>query len=500
MSLTRCYKPQADGSDLLPIFINERGELLLYGTITWDDGCVSDCYRITLNNTFSEKDIYIRINNETRFCITNMSKGECCVYVLARVKSDECIADLVCQMDILSATDDEIDNSTKFTLLQWVISLDETQRLNLLAQTKGRRFKSCTSGVTKTTGIKNLSKKYQLIKNTFSPQQQSDIEAMFEQCNSSVVSGTVKQKAELRLQYILNISTTSDVECHLTKSEIIRELDKHLYKMETVKEEIAEAIIATKYSDKKGLIIALVGNPGVGKTAIAKAIAYVNRIPYGRISLGSASTLLDEIGLAYTYDGSDCGEPVRLWYKHGTTHILMVLDEFDKAVSAKDGNPQNAFTDMLSDDHIFKDAFLGTYIDSRNTSVVLTMNSTKDIPEHLLNRCTIINVEDYSIMEKREIIKRHILPAALSQYHISSELVDFPDESIIYMLEHYTSDSGARESKRFTEKIIRSILSVWDERGTQSLTHITPCLIDSILGNFVNRKVSSNSHSRKIGF
>ena len=488
---------QIDGSDLKPIYIDVEGEVVLCGMLCSEQPISSDSL-IKLSEDYTQKGIGVHITDSTKICLYETDRPYSdTVYILARVANNRCAAEFICSDIFKAAVGSYGEASEKKNTLEWFASLQSELQKAILTQIQGKNYESFSDpSNVKVSGTNNLLRKYHLTKATYTPQQQADIEELFECTRGGFGSSTKKQKAEDRLQYILNINQFSDRNCLLTKSEIIASLDKELYKLHGVKNELAEAVVASKYSKEKGLIIALVGNPGVGKTAIAKAVAKVLNLPFRRISLGSASTKLDMTGLCYTYDGSDVGEPVKSFYNAGTTHMVMLLDEFDKAITSKEGKPQDAFTDMLSDDRFFKDAYLGTYVRTPDTIVILTMNSTEKIPEHLLNRCTVIRIEDYENEDKIEIIKRHILPSTLNEYQMSGDMIDFPDEEIIYLLENYCDDAGVRDAKRFTQKIIRHILSSWDEKGERTHVRIDRKLIDSILEMITDSDSDSKRYIR----
>ncbi|NLO83304.1 MAG: AAA family ATPase [Clostridiales bacterium] len=73
---------------------------------------------------------------------------------------------------------------------------------------------------------------------------------------------------------------------------MISGLNRCLYKLDAVKEKITETIVAAKYANKKKMAILLFGSPGIGKTAIMKAVAKVLGRPYFFISLGSSMEYL----------------------------------------------------------------------------------------------------------------------------------------------------------------------------------------------------------------
>ena len=160
-----------------------------------------------------------------------------------------------------------------------------------------------------------------------------DIEGIFDECGN--LGRSNKEKALRRLVYILNIDHAEARANNLSRKEIINGLNRYLYKLDLVKEKIAEAIVAAKYANKKGMAILLVGSPGVGKTAIMKAVAKVLGRPYFVIPLGSSTSLVDIVGSAPHYDSSDCGEVVKNFYKAGTTSVVVALMNMTKPGTLK---------------------------------------------------------------------------------------------------------------------------------------------------------------------
>ncbi len=337
-----------------------------------------------------------------------------------------------------------------------------------------------------TSSIEELKFRFNLCRGAYTPQQQMDIECIFNECKSGTLSNKIR--AERRVRYILNIAQTVAPEVTMTKEEIIAKLDKYLYKLDNVKVKIAEAIVAAKVTKKKGFSILLIGSPGVGKTAIINAVGKVLGRPTFVIPLGSTSSIIDVVGDAPQYDASDSGEVVKNFYKAGTTCVVMGLDEYDKSYeSTKEGSKvSKAFNDALSDERFFKDAFLGTYINTSNTVFIATANSTDTIPENLLNRFTVIRIDDYTDEEKVEIAKRCILPSLLKEYGIKRSELTVTDVTINYIVRNFCEDEGARDLKKHLESIICRVVSEWDSNGKKKAVRVTKKLVDEVLVSYVD--------------
>ena len=277
-------KNQIDGTSLKPIYINTTGEMILKGNICWSDP-IAPGNRIILADDYHDKGISIVLTDATVTYLPSDDSQECDTYILARVKDNQCTADFICRGDIFRASGNAcIEPNEKYNTLQWFASLKPEQRDHIVTQIHAPLFDNCSSSMSaKITGARNLLYRYHLTKATYTPQQQADIEEMFECFHNHSSSHTQKQKAEDRLKKLLNINTTSDYECSLKKSEIIAALHKEIYKNEAAVELIVEALVTAKYTKQKGVVFLLEGNPGVGKTTFGKAIAKVCNRPFARL-------------------------------------------------------------------------------------------------------------------------------------------------------------------------------------------------------------------------
>ncbi len=337
------------------------------------------------------------------------------------------------------------------------------------------------------TQISELRFKFDMCRHTYTPQQQMDIEALFETHKRS--SSTTRDRALRGLMYILNINQAMVEDSDYTKSELKIKASKYIYKQDKVLDKIIEAIVAAKHSNAKGCSILLVGSPGTGKTASPKAVAKVLNMPFFKIPLGSCSSVVDIVGDAPHYDASDCGEVVKDFYKAGTTRCVMLLDEYDKAYEGgkkEGGKASKPFNDALSDEHCFKDAFIGTFINTENTIWIATANSTEGIAEHLLNRMTVIYVDDYTTEEKIEIAKNYVLPDIMSNFNIDNFNLSIHNENVKYIIDNFCTDDGVRDVKKHLQSIVNHIVSTLDEEGAFRDVEITREIIDEVLNQYVD--------------
>ena len=370
--------------------------------------------------------------------------------------------------EMFSSFDEDEKGDSLFNAMNTYLKLSSETQEEIMKQSKGKKYPVIKSGGMRSTDMSALKFKFDFCRATYTPQQQADIESILNDCKNG--TSTDKNRAQRRLAYVLEINQNNTENIEFTKSDIVEKLKQKLDGLENVIEKIAEAIVASKYSGVKGFNLLLVGSPGVGKTAIIKAVAEILNRPLSHIPLGSLTDIVDVCGDAPHFEASDCGMVIKAFYRHRTTSMVIGLDEYDKpSIDKKSGyNIGQAFNDALSDEHSFYDAFIGCSINTENTVFIATANSTEDIPEHLLNRFTVIKIPDYSASEKVHIARFYILPELMKQYHIENNELFIDDDTILYIAENYCEDEGVRDLKKHLKTIIDKVLTIWDTNGQRN--------------------------------
>ncbi len=143
--------------------------------------------------------------------------------------------------------------------------------------------------------------------------------------------------------------------------------------------------------------------------------------------------------------------------KAGTSNPVFILDEIDKLGASHQGDPSSAMLEVLDPEqnNEFHDNFLELGYDLSKVMFIATANNLSTIQPALRDRMEIINVTGYTIEEKVEIGKRHLLPKQLKEHGLSSKDLKIGKRQLEKIVEGYTRESGVRGLEKQIAKMVR---------------------------------------------
>jgi len=262
-------------------------------------------------------------------------------------------------------------------------------------------------------------------------------------------------------------------------------LDRDHFGLEKVKERIIEHLAVLKLKgDMKSPIICLYGPPGVGKTSLGKSVAESLGRKYVRMSLGGLRDEAEIRGHRKTYIGAMPGRLIQNLKKAGTANPVFVLDEIDKLSNSSQGDPSSAMLEVLDPEQNseFYDNYLELGFDLSKVLFIATANNLGEIPWALRDRMELINVSGYTIEEKVEIAKKHLLPKQLKEHGLSSDHLKIGKKQIEKVVEGYTRESGVRGLEKKIAKVVRYAAKSIAMEQEYNIT-LTPEDIETILGS-----------------
>ena len=267
--------------------------------------------------------------------------------------------------------------------------------------------------------------------------------------------------------------------------EAERILNEDHHGLEKVKERITEYLsIRQLVKNPKGVILGLVGPPGVGKSSLGKSIARATGRKFVRLSLGGVRDEAEIRGHRRTYIGAYPGRIIQMIKRSGTKNPVFLLDEVDKMSMDFRGDPASALMEVLDPEQnsTFLDHYIDTDFDLSQVMFIVTANMVDPIPKPLIDRMEIIRIPGYMEDEKAEIARRFLLPKQMSAHGLTEENIKITDQALLKLIRGYTREAGVRNLERELTAICRKIVKRVVEQGKDHKEKITPKNLEGYLG------------------
>ncbi|MFT5581293.1 MAG: ATP-dependent Lon protease [Psychromonas sp.] len=236
-------------------------------------------------------------------------------------------------------------------------------------------------------------------------------------------------------------------------------LNRDHFGLDDVKERILEYLAVLKLrGNMKSPILCFYGPPGVGKTSLGKSIAEAIGRKYIRMSLGGLHDESEIRGHRKTYIGAMPGRVIQQLKKAESSNPVFILDEVDKLGKSNHGDPSSALLEVLDPEQnsTFYDNYIETEYDLSKVMFIATANNLANIPGPLRDRMEIIEVSGYTVEEKVEIGKQHLVPKQLAEHGLTKKDFTIDKKQLEKVVVGYTNESGVRGLDKKIAKLVRS--------------------------------------------
>ncbi|KXT29333.1 ATP-dependent protease La [Candidatus Phytoplasma oryzae] len=275
-------------------------------------------------------------------------------------------------------------------------------------------------------------------------------------------------------------------------------LEKNHYGLKKAKERIIEyAAVKIMTKTNPQTIICLVGPPGVGKTTLAISIAEALGRKFVKQSLGGLQEESEIRGHRRTYVGAMPGRILSGLKDVGVMNPVFLLDEIDKLVNNFQHDPASSLLEVLDpkQNKNFVDLYLSEPFDLSKVLFVTTANDLSNISEPLKDRLEIIELNSYTEQDKLSIAKKYLLPKLLKEHGLKDEFFSIDDQTLMYIIRHYTKEAGVRNLNKQIANLIRKTVKDILINKTKKI-EISTNNIEKFLGKIIYQHLLSSSKNQ----
>ena len=278
-------------------------------------------------------------------------------------------------------------------------------------------------------------------------------------------------------------------------------LDNAVYGLDNAKNQILRLLAQWVNGENQGYVFGFEGPPGTGKTTLAKkGIAkclkdeFGNDRPFVFIALGGSSNGSTLEGHNYTYVGSQWGKIIDGIIDSKCMNPIIYIDELDKISRTEHGKEIVGILTHLTDpsqNQEFTDKyFSGIQFDISKCLIIFSYNDPGLIDKILLDRIQRVRIEALNKVDKVMVCRHHILPEILMNVGYTEEDVNIDDDALIYLIDTYTYEAGARKLKEKLYELFREVNIKYLKEGNDILPFsINKEYIDEIFDNYPKHEI-----------
>lgn len=261
-------------------------------------------------------------------------------------------------------------------------------------------------------------------------------------------------------------------------------LDESIYGHDNAKKQIERIIGQWINGTNEGYCFGFEGSPGIGKTSMAKkglanCLKDNNGVsrPFSMIQIGGDSNGSTLHGHNYTYLGSTWGSIVQILMDKQCMNPIIFIDEIDKISKTEHGREMtNILTHLLdpAQNDCFQDKYFnGIDLDLSKALFIVSYNDPDAIDRVLLDRIHRIKFDNLYLKDKIVIATKYLLPEIYKKMGLEN-MIEIAEDVIVYIIKHYTNESGVRKLKEKLFDIISEInLAILKSTNTTNPTNPT---------------------------
>ncbi len=264
------------------------------------------------------------------------------------------------------------------------------------------------------------------------------------------------------LDWLMNLPWNKCTPENYKIEDIEKVLSSGYYGPKNIKDQILQKLSVRKHLGgiDEAPTLCLIGAPGTGKAAIAKAIASALGKDFVRVSVGGISEVSELKGTSRTFLGAMPGKIIQTLRDIGASDPVMLVEDIDYFNIENDSSVNMALLEAVDNrlNSKFLDNYIGLPFDLSKVLFICSVRSYEEIPEQFIPRFELLELPGYIEKEKIVITKRYILPKLLKRHGITKSEFKLSDKVLDLIINTYTQEAGLLGLSQQLEKIFRKVL------------------------------------------
>lgn len=264
------------------------------------------------------------------------------------------------------------------------------------------------------------------------------------------------------LDWLMNLPWNKSIPENYKIEDIEKVLATGYYGPKNIKDQILQKLSVRKHLGgiDEAPTLCLIGAPGTGKAAIAKAVASALGKDFVRVSVGGISEVSELKGTSRTFLGAMPGKIMQTLRGVGACDPVMLVEDIDYFNIENDSSVNMALLEVVDSrlNSKFLDNYIGLPFDLSKVLFICSVRSYEEIPEQFIPRFELLELPGYIEKEKIVITKRYILPKLIKKHGLAKTEFKLTDKVLDLIISTYTQEAGLLGLQQQLEKIFRKVL------------------------------------------